>query len=201
MNDSPCFDVRLSVLLVLLVGGCAQAPDPIPQTPLVRTLPRTTAAPAQVPGDPGLGPLVDLGGARMQIPKGWVPSAGESLHWENAGGGDDKRPSAANMNVIAGDPKGLDVTWEDYWASLTAEYRERTAGIQTITAHGRKDVGGYPTYYFRIERTEGGVRFVLLQYVVGTARFVYYVTFAARMDEFPSYEPLFQRSAESFAGK
>jgi hypothetical protein len=152
-------------------------------------------------GDPDLGPSVDLGGARMQIPKGWVPTSGGSLQWENAGGGDDRRPSAANMNVIVGDSKRLDITWEAFWQDLSDTYRARTEGIQEIVEEGPIEVGDRPAYRFAIERREGGIRFGLVQYIIGTDRFVYYVTFAARIDEFSHHEPLFRQCVATFIEK
>ncbi len=202
MNDFPWRNLALAGVACAAVSACASAPERIRDDPATRVIPRMDPEAAGVPeGNPKLGPRVDLGGARMQIPKGWVPTSGGSLQWENAGGGDDRRPSAANMNVIVGDPKRLDITWEAFWQDLSDQYRARTEGIQEIVEEGRIEVGHRPAYRFAIERREGGIRFGLVQYIIGTDRFVYYVTFAARIDEFSRYEPLFRQCVATFIEK
>ena len=180
----------------LTLWGCPGTPR-VPDTqPTARTIERVEA-PRDV-DDNTLGPRASLGGASMQVPRGWIPTRGAALHWENAGGGDDQRSSAANMNVIVGDPKALDVTWEAFWQDLSEQYAARTEGIQDITASGRDDVGGHPTWFFEIRRRESGVDYALLQYIIGADRQIYYLTFAARVDEFPRFEPLFRRCVASF---
>lgn len=191
---------RLALVAGLaFVFGCPAPPQRIPDAPAARIVPREQ--PTDPTEDEGLGPRVKLGPSTMQIPRGWIPTQGAPLHWENAGGGDDKNPSAANMNVIIGDPKPLDVTWQAFWADLSAQYSARTEGIQEILGSGRDDVGTHPAWYFEIRRRESGVEFALLQYIIGTDEFVYYLTFAARADEFPRYEPLFRRAVASFRSK
>ena len=181
--------------LLVFLSACP-APQRVPDAPAARRIERVE--PVVETEDKELGPRVALGGGvSLQIPRGWIPTSGPGLHWENAGGGDDRRPSAANMNVIVGDPKPLDVTWETFWADLSEQYGARTEGIQDIVQSGRDDVGPYPSWFFEIRRREGGVDFALLQYIVGTPKQVYYLTYAARVDEFQAYEPLFRRSVAS----
>ena len=138
MSDSPSRSAAALIAVCLLLGACPAPPQRVPDRPAARTLERVD--PVQT-DDAELGPRAKLGGgASMQIPRGWVPTRGAALHWENAGGGDDRRPSAANMNVIVGDPRPLDVTWEAFWADLSAQYSARTEGIQDIVGSGRDDV-------------------------------------------------------------
>jgi hypothetical protein len=198
VSDSPLPRLaRLGALIATATTLTAcPAPQRVPDPPAARVIERVE--PKVQTDDPELGPRADLGGATMQIPRGWIPTSGPGLHWENAGGGDDRQPSAANMNVIVGDPKPLDQTWEAFWAELTDQYGARTEGIQDIVGKGRDDVGAFPAWHFEIRRREGGVEFALLQYIVGTPDQVYYLTFASRVDEFARYEPLYRRCIASF---